>query len=165
VIKIEFAKKDFSYYWNIIKIPLFVLIGWSVLAVIVAKMSTYWHQSIFGTWQGLVVQLIVFGFIGYTIIAEHKGSVKQSAWAGAITGVIAGFVGAILAVIMFYLVPQIYELSINQAVAQGAPAELVRNIIRIGLYTGFITGPLFAGLIGAAISAISGVVTKKLEKK
>ncbi len=161
----EFAKKDFSYYWKIIKLPLLFLVAWSIIGVIVAKFAIEWYSSIFGSWQGIFIQLIVFGFIGYCIVAEHKGSVKQGAWAGAITGVIAGFIGAILALISYYLVPQLYETSIAQATARGASADMVRNFIKIGVYIGFITGPLFSGLIGAGISALSGLVTKKVMKK
>ena len=165
MIKIEFAKKNFSYYFKVIRFPLLFLILWSIVSVVVAKYAIQMHSSIFGTWQGLVVQLIVFGFIGYCIVAEHKGDVKQSAWAGAITGVITGFIGAILALVAYYLVPQFYEVSISQAVSAGASADMVTGFIRIGLYIGFITGPLFSGLIGAGISAVSGLVTKKIMKK
>jgi len=161
----EFAKKDFSYYWIIIRLPLLALVLWSILSVIIARFAIQWHSSIFGTWQSMIIQLIVFGFIGYTIIAEHKGEVRHSAWGGAITGVIVGFIGAILALIAFYFVPQMYEAGIQQAVAQGAPEATVRSFMKLGLYIGFVTGPLFSGLIGAGISAIAGVITKKVVKK
>ena len=48
------------------------------------------------------------------------------------------------------------------AIAQaGANAEVVQNFMKIGIYIGLVTGPLFSGLIGAAISAISALIAKK----
>jgi hypothetical protein len=161
----EFAKKEFSYYWKIIMFPLFLLIGWSILGIIIASFSVEWYFSIFGQWQGLVIQVMAFGFIGYCIVAEHKGEVRHSAWGGAITGALLGLVGAILSLIAYYFIPQIIQASLSQAAQQGISMDQLMEFAKIGLYAGFITGPLFGGLIGAGISAIAGAIANRRTKK
>ena len=157
----KFADEEFSYYWKVIKVPLLLIIGWSVLALIIAKLSLYWYMSVFNGWAGLILQVAVFCFVGYIIIAENKGQLRNSAWAGALTGILAGIGGAILSIIAINFVPEIIEQSISRAVASGAPEEMVRQMVKIGIYLGFITGPLFGGLIGALVSGMSGIITKK----
>ena len=159
----QFGEKDFSYYWKIIKVPLIILVSWNILAIIVAKISLYWYQSIFSGTASILFQVAIFGFIGYTTITEIKGTPKNSMWAGALTGILGGLIGAVLAIIMINFVPEVFEPSIRQAVAKGAPEETVRFMIRVGTYFSFITGPLFSGITGALVSGIAGLITKKVK--
>jgi hypothetical protein len=161
----RFANKEFSYYWDVIKIPVGLLVFWGIASVAVAYFSLYWYNSIFTGIPAFIFQIAIFAFIGHVMIAEKKGKLKESTWAGALTGIIAGFAGAILGIIMVNIVPSIIEQAVSQAVNQGAPADTVRQMVKIGIYAGLITGPLFAGLIGALISFISGLITKKVMKK
>ncbi len=161
----KFAEKDFSYYWKAIKIPLLVLVAWSIIAIVVAKLSLQWYQSIFSGIGGFIVQIAVFGYIGFVVVADHQGTPKHSAWAGAITGVIAGFIGGLIGILSIFFVPEIFEMAIQQAVAQGAPEAMVRQMTNIMTYLGVVTGPIFAGIIGAILSVIAGAVTKKTKKK
>jgi len=164
VIIVKFAEKEFDYYWKIIKIPLFVIIGWSVLGFIISLISFQTYQSIFSSISGILLGILVFGFIGWTTIKDHKGEIKHAAWAGALAGIIAGFVGGIIGVIMFYAVPQIASASIQQAVAKGAPHNVAENMIRIGAMIGIIVGPIMNGVIGTIIAAITGLIAKKVKK-
>lgn len=161
----QFAEKDFSYYWKVIKVPVIVLISWSIVAIVVAKLSMYWYQSIFSGWAGFIFQIAIFSFVGYAMVAENKGQIKNSAWAGALTGILAGSAGAILSIITINYVPELIEQSVRQAVAQGVPEATVRQMIKVGMYIGLVTGPLITGLLGALISGISGLVTKKTIKE
>ena len=161
----EFADKDFSYYWKVIKIPFILLVAWSVVAIIVAKLSLYWYQSIFSGTTGIIFQIAVFSFIGYAIITENKGDPRNSVWAGVLTGVLAGLAGAILSLIAINFVPELIEQSVTQAVAQGLSEATVRQMITIGMYFGFITGPLINGILGALVSGIAGLITKKTLKR
>jgi MFS family permease len=161
----KFANKEFEYYWDIIKIPLALLIGWSIVGIVIAKISIYLFNSIFSGIAGLIVQLAILGFVGYYTIAEKQGQPINSVWSGVLIGVLAGIAGAILNIIAIYLVPEIIDQAVAQAVARGAPEADVRQMINITQYISFITGPLFGGILGAIISGISGLITKKVIKK
>jgi len=155
----KFANKEFSDYWKIIKIPTYVLIAWSVLGLIIAFISFSLYITIFSTLASWLLTIIVFGFIGWTIIKDHKETIKIAAWSGALAGIISGFVGAVLGIIMFYIVPEVIQAAIAQA---GANAAAVENFIAIGVYIGLITGPLVSGIIGTIISAIAALIAKKV---
>ena len=157
----KFGGKEFSDYWAIIKIPTLVLIAWAVLGFIFSIISFSLYQTIFSSVAGWILTIAVFSFIGWTTVKDHKGTVGIAAWGGALSGVIAGFIGAIIAILMFYFVPAFSQLAIAQATAQGADVAMVRNFMAIGIFIGLITGPLINGLVGAAISAIAGLIAKK----
>ncbi len=59
--------------------------------------------------------IAVFGFIGWTMVKDHKKVVKTAAWGGALTRVIVGLVGAIISILMFYPVPEVIQSAIMQA--------------------------------------------------
>ncbi|MBU0979783.1 MAG: hypothetical protein KJ709_03180 [Nanoarchaeota archaeon] len=160
----KLGSKDFSWYWKIIKIPVLLLVLWSVLAIIIAKISIYWFNSIFSTWSGLFVQVVIFSLIGIFVIKDHKGSLGNAAWAGASAGVIAGFLGGILGIIMMFVVPEIFESAIQQAIAQGMSEDVMRQGVTIWTYAGVITGPIVTGIFGTIISTLAGLITKKTVK-
>jgi hypothetical protein len=155
----KFGDKEFSFYWKIIKIPFFVLIGWSILSFIVSIISLSLYTSIFTSASSWILLVAVFGFIGWTAVKDHDGTVKVAAWSGALAGIISGFIGAIIGIIMFYVVP---DLFLMQAQMAGADISAVQGFIAIGIYIGLITGPLISGLIGAAVSAIAALIAKKV---
>ena len=159
----EFAQKDFSHYWKIIRIPTFVLVGWSVLGFIIAIISFSLYASIFSSSASWLLMIIVFAFIGWTTIKDHKETVKIAAYAGALCGVITGFIGAVIGILMFYFIPAFIQYAIAQAATQpGVDAAAIQGFMQIGMYIGLITGPLFSALIGAAISAVAALIAKKV---
>jgi len=106
------------------------------------------------------VTIGAFAYIGYTV--KKKGATTgEAAKHGAFAGVVTGFVGAVLSIGALYVFPQIYADAIEKAVAQGAPRETMETFMRIGVYFGLLTGPIISALIGSAISAVSGALTKK----
>ena len=157
----KFAEKDISYYWKIFKIPLLILLSWSIVGFIISLSSYQTYKSIFSGIVGLVVSVALYGITGYLAVADHKATIKQSAWSGALLGITAGFIGGIIGILMFNLVPEFVADTVRDAVAQGAQAELTKNIMKISTYIGPITGPIFGGLIGALIAAIGGFISKK----
>ena len=159
----KLAEKDFPFYWDIIKFPSLVLILWSVAGLLTVIISYAAYRNMFSSAAGLIIGFLVFAFVGWTAAKDCKGTIKQAAWAGAITGVVAGFVGAIIGVIITALVPSIIEDAVSQAVAQGAAAATARSFIQISVYLGFVIGPLFNGIIGAIIATISAFIACKLK--
>lgn len=157
----KFAEKDFSYYWKIIRIPLAILVGWSLLGLIIAIINYNLYTQIFSNISGWILTIAIFGFIGYSTTKDHKGENKHGFWAGGITGVIYGFIGAIIAIIMINLIPDISAAALARASTQGVDPATMEKFIKIGLYVGLITGPLFSGVIGAIISWIGGLIGKK----
>ena len=159
----KFAGKDFFDYWKIIKIPTYVLVGWSVLGFIVAIVSFTLYTTIFSSSASWLLMIAVFGFIGWTAIKDHKQTTKIAAWSGALAGAISGLVGAVLGILMFYFVPAVMQYTIAQAAQQpGVDVAAIQGFMKIGVYIGLITGPLFSALIGAAISAVAALIAKKV---
>lgn len=155
----KFANKEFSEYWKFIKVPTYVLIAWGTLSLIAGIISFSLYSTIFSPLAGVILTLAVFGFIGWTTVKDHKQGVRISAWAGALAGIISGFVGAILGIFMFYLVPEVIQATIAQA---GTEAAAIESFLKIGIYIRLITGPLFSGIFGAIISAITAFIAKKV---
>lgn len=160
----EFSGKPFSFYWEKINLPFFVLLAWSIAALIVAFVSIETYSIIFSGVNNIIVQILVLAFVGYTMAEYKTTSCSQCAWGGALTGVLAGFVGAVVSLILIYTAPQILNQAITQATAQGADAGMVEVFARIGAWVGLITGPLIAGLLGGLIAWLAGLVTKKMMK-
>ena len=156
----KFANKEFSEYWKIIKIPVYVLIAWNILGFILSLISFSLYMTIFSSSGSLILTIAIFGFIGWTAVKDHKQTAKIAAWSGALTGAIAGFIGAIIGIVMFYIVPEMTQLAIVQA---GANAAAVEGFIKIGIYMGLITGPLISGIIGAIIALITALIAKKIK--
>ncbi len=155
----KFGKKDFSEHWKIIKIPTLILIAWSVLGFLVSMFSFTLYTTIFSVSASWLLMIVMFAFIGWSAVKDHKGTVKTGAWAGALSGVISGFIGAIIGILMFYLVPDLVQFAISQA---GANAAAIESFLAIGVYIGLVTGPLFSGIIGAIISSIAALIAKKV---
>lgn len=158
----KIGQKDFAQYWEIIKTPTLVLIVWSVLGLIVSLISFSLYMKIFSSIAGWVISIAMLAFAGWIAVKDHKENIGVAAWSGALTGAIAGFVGAIISIIMFYTVPQLYELAIQSVVSQGIDAETVRSMLSITIYIGLITGPLISGVVGAILAAITGLIAKKV---
>jgi len=161
VIKIKFANKSFSYYWKCIKIPIYILLGWYLAAIITAKVSMDLYISIFSGWGGALLVFLLFGFSGYMIVADHKGKPKNAAWTGALVGIIGGFAGALVGILMVFIAPEMIEFAVKSAVAQGAPEDLVRTMMGIMSYVQLIVSPLINGLLGALFGWIGGLIAKK----
>ena len=144
------AGKNFGYYWNIFKIPFFVLVLWIILGLILALSAWDTYRSIFTGIPNWIITIAAFAFIGYTTIKDHKGGLANAFWAGALCGIFIGLIAGIVGLIMVYTVPALTDMAIAEAVRKGATEASVRGFIEIGAYIGLVTGPLINGIIGVA---------------
>ncbi|MEA2036233.1 MAG: hypothetical protein U9O94_01905 [Nanoarchaeota archaeon] len=132
------------------------------MGFIIAMASFSLYTTVFSPLASWLLLIIVFGFIGWTIMKDHNGTVKMAAWGGVLSGAIAGFAGAIIAVLMYNFVPSMVQFAVNQAVQRGADAAMVESFMKLGIYIGLITGPLMNGILGGIISLITGLIAKKV---
>ena len=160
----KIAGKDFGFYWKIIEFPFYLLLLWVVASFVVSFVNFSLYLSIFSGYSGWIVSIAVFGIVGWVAVKDHKAKVSESAWCGAVLGVIIGFIGAVLGIVMAYAVPGLVDFSLQAALSQGAQVsrDMISTMVIIGSFVGLVTGPLFNGLIGAGIAALSGFIAKKV---
>lgn len=142
-----------SKLWNLIELPVYGIIIWSVLSILLQAYGDVplWLISAIGF--GVVI--VAFGWIGRNM--QGKGFLK-AAKPGAIAGAIVGLVGAILGILSFYFFPQVYAASIEQISSKGVPADAIHTYMLIGVYFGLLTGPVLNAGVGAIISGLSSMV-------
>jgi hypothetical protein len=159
--------KEFGFYWKIIEFPFYLLLFWTVASFVISIVSFSLYLSIFSWYSNLIISLAVFGIVGWSAVKDHKAGIKESAWSGAVLGIIMGLVSAAIGILMVYFVPSVIDFSVQQALSSGAAvsAETIASFARIGAFAGLLTGPLFNGLIGAALAAAAGFITKKINSK
>jgi len=153
---------DINYYWNIVRVPFFILIGWQVLGLIMSFVSVGLYISIFGSISGWILTVAVFGFIGYIAVKDHKGSYKEAMLAGLMTGAMAGLAGAIIGIIMVNVSAGYVEMLVGQMTAQGLSDEMARQYISMGSYIGILAGPVVNGIVGLVLALLGGLVGKKI---
>lgn len=160
----EFAGKDFKFYWDIIEFPFYLGIIWIIASTVTAIFSFSLYLSIFSWYSNLIIFLAIFGFIGWRAVKERKTGLKEAAWAGAIAGVLIGLISAVISIVLVNFFPQILEFYVQQAlqISSEAPADFLRSAIKIQAYVGLITGPLINAIIGAVASTLTGLVAKKI---
>jgi uncharacterized membrane protein YfcA len=161
---LKFAGKDFQFYWKIIEFPFYLLLLWTISSVVISYINFSLYLSLFSWYSNLIVTLAVFGIVGWSAVKDYKANNKECAWSGAMLGAIIGMISAVLGIIMVYTVPALTEFALQNALNQGAQvsAELIESMTKIGAFIGLVTSPLFNSLIGAAISAIGGIIARKV---
>jgi hypothetical protein len=159
--------KEFGFYWKIIEFPFYLLLLWTLAAFVISIFNFSLYLSIFSWYSNIIVSLAAFGIAGWSAVKDYKATIKQSAWSGAILGIVIGVVSSIIGIIMIYTVPAVIDLSLQRAIASGAQVsrETIISFIRIGAFIGLITGPLFNALAGAAMSAVAGLISKNTNHK
>ncbi len=150
-------EKGYKKMWEFAEIPVYVVIVWSIAAIILAGMG--FIGTTVQAVLGYIIIIAAFVYVGF-MVKKAGETTGYAAKTGAFAGAITGFAGGILGIISFYYFPAIYTEAINQAVAQGAPADMTRSIITIGVYVGLITGPIFSALIGAGLSALGSLLAR-----
>lgn len=153
------GKKTFSEIWDIIDVPVFIIIIYSLLELIFS-ISTYISKLFPPIILSYVITIFAFGLIGYKSVRQGDKP-KETAKFGAYAGLITGFIGAIIAIITFYVFPERFIAQIQQAVQAGADPQMVQTIMKVSLFAGLVISPAINAGIGALISWISGLVFKK----
>jgi len=154
------AEKNFKFYWDCVEVPVYVLIAWGIIGVLIQAYSSINMQYV--GYFGWLVMFAVFSYIAYEMIKKKNEEVGIAAKAGAIAGAIAGFAGGIISLISYYTFPGIYSEAIQQAVSQGAPQEMVEIGIKISVYGGIVLGPIFNAIIGVIITALAAWIITKI---
>jgi hypothetical protein len=147
------SEKGFKYCWDVVEIPVYVLIAATIAAVLI---QAYGGEVLnrYLKWLSWVVSIAVFSYIGYSVAEKRKLAVRVAAKAGAYAGAISGFFSAIIGILSYYMYPEIYAKSIEMAVSQGANPEMIASITQIALYAMLILSPLITALIGMVLAAI-----------
>ncbi|MBN1156319.1 hypothetical protein JXA85_01780 [Candidatus Woesearchaeota archaeon] len=156
-------KKAFSDYWKVIRIPFFVLFGWSFAALVVELISFDTYVSIFGSWSGLILSVAVFAFLGYTAVKDYGFGQKETAKAGALCGAFAGIAGAILGIVAMFVAPQLMDYALSAAMerAPTVDPDMMASMIKIQTYLGVIIAPIINAGIGALLAWITSLVVKR----
>ena len=152
-------KKDFNYIWDLIELSVFIIVGYQLLDL-AFSISFHIDKFIPASIFGILVLVFAFGTIGYNGVKRNEKSNKIAKY-GAYSGLITGFVGALIGILTFYFFPEKIALAIQQAVEKGADAQTVQTFMKIGIYANLILGPAINAGIGALVSWISGLAFKK----
>jgi hypothetical protein len=142
--------------WYQIEMPVYILSLWSIAAVLLMGFNVLPQMQI--SIIGWVMILGIFGWIGMNCASSGPGFAAR---AGAIAGAVSGFVSGIMGVIGYYAFPHIYAEAVHTAVEAGAPADLVQNMMMIGVYIGLVTAPILSAAVGALISVLTALVKGK----
>ena len=99
-----------------------------------------------------VVELPVYALILWSIIALLLQTYG---------GVLFGLASAVIGILSFYVFPQLYEVQIQKAIAQGAPEAMTRKMVEFAMYFSILYVPIIYAGIGALVSWISSLIAKK----
>jgi len=143
------AKNSFKELWEIVEIPVYIAIGWTLVSLLfpLAEYLGITTASLVG-WG---MNFLIFGMVGYNV-AKKSGKIKSGVKAGAFAGAITGFIGSVMTIIWYNIFPDKMSALLEQAVAAGAPESMAETSIKIGLYLSIIIGPVIAAVIGGAIA-------------
>lgn len=161
----KFAGKQLDFYTPIITMPFVVLVCWSLVGLVAACVSAGLAMSAPFKYGGFLVPILVYGYVGWSAAKNYHATSGQSAWAGVLCGVAAGLAGAIIGIITIFMVPEITEQAINQAMAKGAPIsrEFMEKMMLFGSFAGLILGPIMGGVMGAVFALIGSAIAPKPE--
>ena len=162
-----FAEKPVSYYWDYFKLPFYILLAWSVIGAILAFINFTTYQSIFTPLIGVIVQVLLFGFAGFTLYEEAKdANLGLATWSGALMGVFMGFIGAIISLVLMFTLPAMTDVIVQQAAAKGVTLTASQiDMMKYLSFTSLISAPIVSGLFGAVCGLAGGAVAKLLGNK
>jgi cytochrome bd-type quinol oxidase subunit 2 len=153
-------KKGIKELWDDIELPVIVLVVWGIIAVFF-RIDQYFPNKILYSSLSLVISLVVFGYIGYSLAKDKKE--KDATRAGAYAGVIVGLISAVITIISFYVMPELFSEQITTATKAGADPNTIKLFVQIGLYFGLIISPIISGAIGAFSSWVGSKIFKKVK--
>lgn len=152
------AKKNFDYIWDIIELPVFIIVAYSLLDLFLS-VGTY-IDKLFPAWiLSTAITIFAFGLIGYNAVKKEKNPTPGKY--GAYAGLIVGFVSAILGIITFYYFPEKIAETLQKAAQSGADVSMAHSFMKIGIYISLVISPAINAGIGAFISWVSGLMFKK----
>lgn len=157
------TKKDFNYIWDIIELPILIILIYNVLELFFS-INSYIDKVLPSQIINWLITIFAFGLIGYNSVKE-KNTPKESSRYGVYAGIIVGFIGAIIGLITFYYYPEKFADALQKAAEAGADMSVVNTFMKIGIYASFIISPVINAIIGGFIAWISAMVFNKEDKK
>ena len=151
-------RENYKEIFERIEFLAIILIIWSLLTTLF-PLENYLGKT-FASVLGIVITLGAFGYLGFSIKKENKDE-RYAAKLGAYLGAIVGLAGAIIGIISFYLFPERIEQVIQQAISQGADANLVRKMTKISIYFSLIFSPAISAAFGSLISWVFSLGPRK----
>jgi hypothetical protein len=160
-------KKGLGFYIGVIKIPLVIMIVWSLTVMIVVLMLPQQQAMIVSlvSWLGII---LIDGWTGFLVtrkVTDGEGGV--GARSGAVLGVISGLVLALVGIILFFGFPAIFTPMIEKSMqtvedmGQSITKEQMLLGMQIGYISGIIINPLLYGLAGALFSGVAALIFRK----
>lgn len=153
------AKDFWSELWEVSEIPVYALVLWNVISIILTGFLGVNAASLQAV--NWLVIIGAFGYLGYLATKVHKKGIAFSAKAGAFVGVIVGLAGAIIAILAFYSVPGYQAQTVDYLIQSGLDMEQAQNMASVGLYIAIITSPIISGIIGTIFAAIGGYISDR----
>jgi len=138
----EVLGKTPQEYYEAVKLPLAVLIAWSVIGFL-AMLVSPWLGLITGP-IGLLLGIVAPLYVGWTMVKRHAGDLLQALVAGVILGAITSAVNGALQVILVLISPTAFG------------AVVGAGVVAIGAVVGIIIG----GIIAAILSLIGALAAK-----
>lgn len=156
-------KKGLKFYWEFMDVPVIIFIVYS-LAMLVFPLSGYIGTTLTSV-IGFAITVLTFGWISFRISRrENKKEEIHYGKAGMWAGIVIGLASAALGILAFYLLPETFAASIQQAVNAGAPAATVKLFIQIGLFAGLVINPAIYAALGALFVWLGKLIFEKKQK-
>lgn len=160
-------KKGLGFYFEIIKIPLIVMIVWS-LAVLIASLNLPQQLTIIVSLVSWLVIILIYGWTGFmTTRKVTDGEGGFGARAGAMLGVVSGFILALVSIVIFFGFPAVFNPLIERTMktveeaGQTISKEMLVTGMQISTAAGIIVNPLLYGLVGALFSGVAALIFRK----
>lgn len=165
----QFAQKDFSYYVRIFTGPLYLLVGFGVLGMVLSAIDPLIGQKVLFQMVVWVSTILIYGYVGWSAVLKYQATRAQAGWAGALCGVIAGFAGGILGIITIFAVPEIIDASLREAMAKNPNAqfdpEMMRRIALFFALATMVFSPVFSAVMGWVLALLGGIFGEKKARK
>lgn len=146
--------------WKIIEMPVYAMVAWAAFTLFI-PLENYVGQTVFSI-VGWLVNLGVFGWVGYNAMHENK-KLGFASKCGAFSGAVGGFLGALVGIVAYNVVPERFVSTVQQIMAASPQMteEAAIQALSIGMYVGVLTGPIVSALIGAVIAMFFAWVFSK----
>jgi hypothetical protein len=157
------ANKEFSWYWNIIKIPLLICVLLIILSFALTAVQTmipFLPIIAFIMWPIKILTIVFLSaYVGWTSVKKYNAETIQYCMAGAMFGLILGALSAIMAIISSTLM----MASIG---AMGNSASMTGTFGLLGLVGGIISGGMtfvFTFSLGVILALIGGLIAQNMK--
>ncbi|MEM0475877.1 MAG: hypothetical protein QW343_03730 [Candidatus Norongarragalinales archaeon] len=161
------AGKTLGEYWSVVKLPVLVVVAWSIIQMLAAFISPGLYAGygfMAGGMLGLLgslIGLVAFLYIGWSAIKTHGYELMHAAVAGGVAGVITGIVAFILSIVTFF--------GVGSAVVAAAAAAGMGYGAAAGMFTvgaiviGGITGLIVGAIVGAILAGIGAFAAQNVK--